>query len=511
MHAHVFTFLIGLPRSAAWGSKAATTLSNKHPASASLAQRQTRRGGAVRSSRNGEVTTTESRSSASRTNAERRVSGTTTSATTKTPSQASSSRPSTPSGGVKLPQKPATPAEVKILKQEIPQPPRSPASSIAVESDIGSGSQDAGPMSPAIRPQSADSIPTAPPGIPTPPPGISIPPPGLTPPPPGLSAPPGLPPPGIRPPGLDAGSSQSYQMSTAARALLDDVKARRETALVASNSISPFPDFDRTLQTLSGGGDGGFGGFSFNLDPKLAGDDTVTAAATQVPDFEPEANVPFSGSFTDAFPGLRAPGSAPFMGPPGLSYPHQPPRPLTIRPVENQSTGGSNYTGSFNPFSEVPEESPSRKSQYSPLDEDRKVSRFGFARGRQGSTAASSPLHVSSPIAGNDSHPPPFYNSNGPQHPVQSSSQWPGSRHSDYGYSQPNSQLNSPLAQHAQAQPPPFQQQQPSQQKRFQPFDTPFDAGVSEAQLRDFIQSSRERASGQQIAHNPAGRKILFV
>ena len=503
----MFTFLLGLPRSAAWGSKTAT-LSNKHPASTSLAHRQTRRGGAVRTSRNGEVVTTESRSSASRTNAERRLSGTTTTFMPKTPSQASSSRPSTPSGGAKLPQKPATPAEVKILRQresrDVPQPPRSPSSS-TIESDIGSGSQ--GPMSPAIRPQSTDSItvPVAPPGISTPPPGILTPSPGLTSP-PGLSAPPGLPPPGIRPPGLDVGSSsQSYQMSTAARALLDDVKARRETALVALNSVSPFPDFDRTLQTLSGG-DGGFGGFSFNLDPKLAEDNTVTTADIQVPEFEPEANIPFSGSFTDAFPSLKAPGSA-FMGPPRL-YPHQP-RPLMIHPAENQSTSGSNYTGSFNPFSEILEESPSRKSQYSPLDEDRKVSRFGFARGRKGSTAASSPLHVSSPISGTDSNPQPFYNSNGIQHPAQSSSQWPGGRQSDYGCSLPSSQLNSPLSQHVQAQPPPLQQ--PSQQRRFQPFDSPFDSGISEAQLREFIQSSRERASGQQTTNNLAGRRLLLV
>ena len=484
-------------------------LNHKHSANASLAHRQTRRGGAVRSSRNGEVATPESRSSASRTNAERRVSGTASTSITKTSSPASSSRPSTPSGGAKLPQKPATPAEVKILRQreskDVPQPPRSPASSIAIESDIGSGSQGAGPMSPAIRPQSTDSIsiPAARPGISTPPPGISTPPPGLMSP-PGLSAPPGLPPPGIRPLGLDGSSSQSYQMSTAARALLDDVKARRETALVALNSVSPFPDFDRTLQTLSGGGDGGFGDFSFNLDPKLAGDDTVAAADVPVPDFEPEAHVPFSGSFTDAFPSLRAPGSATFMGPHGL-YPHQP-RPLMIHPVENNSTGGSNYTGSFNPFSEVPEESPLRKSQYSPLDEDRKVSRFGFARGRRGSTAASSPLHVSSPISGTDSHPQPFYNSNGIQHPAQSSLPWPGSRQSDYGCSLPNSQLNSPLQQHVQAQP----LQQPSQQRRFQPFDSPFESGISEAQLREFIQSSRERASGQ-TTNNPAGRRLLLV
>jgi CCR4-NOT transcription complex subunit 4 len=305
-------------------------------------------------------------------------------------------------------------------------------------------------------------------------------------------------------------------MSTAAQALLDDVKARRE-APPPSTYVSPFPDFDRTLQTLSGGEAGGFGGFSFNLDPKLAGDDTDTSAA--LPDFDAEANTPFHGTFTDAFPALRPPGhgspSIPFVGPPGISYPHNPSRPiydpLTTRPIERQSTGGSNYTGSFNPFAEVNDDSvgssPPRKPQYSPLDEDRKVSRFGFARGRQGSTAASSPLHVSSPLSSNnnnDSHAS-LYNSNELSAPQ--SSQWPipnrqQQQQPDYGYSQSNSQLSSPLAPHAQAQA--AFSQQPS---RFQPFDS----GVSEAQLRELIQSSRERAGPTTTNDSPAGMRLLFV
>lgn len=334
-------------------------------------------------------------------------------------------------------------------------------------------------------------------------------PPGITAPPPGLSAPPGLPPPGIRPPGLDIGSSQTYQMSTAAQALLDDVKARRESAPIASTYVSPFPDFDRTLQTLSGN-NGEFGGFSFNLDPKLAGEDADSAIT--LPDFEAEANVPFQGSFTDVFPALRPHGqlgpppmATPFMGPPGISYPHNPGRgiydSLTIRPVERQSTGGSSYTGSFNPFAEVNEDSsPSRRSQHSPLDDDRKVSRFGFARGRQGSTAASSPLHVSSPLGNSDVHAS-FYNSNELSTPGQPI---PGRQHQrpDYAYSQPTSQMNSPLAQQAQAQ---GAFSQPQQQSRFQPFDS----GVSEAQLRELIQSSRERVAPTN--DSSAGRRLLFV
>lgn len=455
-----------------------------------------------RQARNGPAATSDSRSSGSRTHQERRGG----SGSTKTPSQASSSRPSTPAGGAKLPQKPATSAEVKVLKQrdsQVPQAPQSPASSITVESDLGSGSQDTTPLSPALRPQSTDSIPAAPPGI--------------TPPPPGLSAPPGLPAPS-RPPHLDSIPPQvlhptqsSYQMSTAAQALLDDVKARREAPL-PSTYVSPFPDFDRTLQTLSGGDDGGFGGFSFNFDPKLAVDDVDEAAALS--DFDLEASMPFHGTFTDAFPALRPPGqhgspSSPFMGPPGISHPHSPNRaifdPLIPRPIEKQSTGGSNYTGSFNPFADANDDSasgsPSRKSQYSPLDEDRKVSRFGFARGRQGSTTTSSPLHVSSPLTNNSDSHISFYNSNElSAPPPPQSSQWPGSNRQqqpDYGYSQPN----SPLAQHAQAQMA-FSQQS----SRFQSFDS----GVSEAQLRELIQASRERA-GPTTNDSPAGMRLLFV
>jgi CCR4-NOT transcription complex subunit 4 len=395
-------------------------------------------------------------------------------------------------------QKAAAPAEVKVLKQkeaQSPQQPRSPASSIAVESDLGSGSQDATPLSPALRPQSTDSVPTVPPGIT----------------PPGLSAPPGLP--VMSRPHPDTqnphAAQSSYQMSTAAQALLDDVKARREASL-PSAYVSPFPDFDRTLQTLSGD-DGGFGGFSFNLDPKLAGEDTDVSAT--LPDFDAEATMPFHGTFTDAFPALRPPTqhgspSSPFMSPPGISYPHIANRgiydPLTLRPIERQSTGGTNYTGSFNPFAEVNEESASsspRKAQYSPLDEERKVSRFGFARGRQGSTATSSPLHVSSPLSNNGDSHTSFYTSNEVSAPSQSS-QWPAlNRQQDYGYSQPGSLLNSPLAQHAQAQT--AFSQQPS---RFQSFDS----GVSEAQLRELIQSSRERA-GPTTNDSPAGMRLLFV
>lgn len=284
-------------------------------------------------------------------------------------------------------------------------------------------------------------------------------------------------------------------MSTQALALVEDIKARRESALVAPTGPSPFPDFDRMLQNLSGGDEG----FSFNLDPKLAGDD-VDASLT-LPDVETEATTPFTGTYLDAFPGLRIQAAVPpFMSPPGLGYPQKsgyasagPGSPV----IERQSTGSS-YTGSFNPFAEGAEDGSSRR--FSPLDEDRKMSRFGFARGRHGSS--SSPLHTASPLGHHSetvSHAP-FYT---PELGfAQANATWnPRHPHADYMHHQPTSALSSPLAQHAQAvnygQSPHLQQQQQrTPSGRFQPFDTGVGMSVSEAQLRDLISASRDRING---------------
>ncbi|KAF7359263.1 putative general negative regulator of transcription C16C9.04c [Mycena sanguinolenta] len=473
----------GLPKAAAWGKTpavSATTSTVTNQPSSVATVRPTRRGaGGVRQGRS--TATTASPSTAeTRTPTRDRKSG-----NAKNTTQPPTSRPSTPSS---LPQRPATP-ESRVLrtKKEAPtgpQPSPSPAPSVAAESDVGS--HDATPASPT-RPRSTDSVisstPSVPPGLPAVPPGLSGP--------PGIAGP-------SRPPRVGTASPQtpllasqsSYQMSTAARALLDDVKQRRE--LGPTPVVQPFPDFDRTLDVLNGQGGGGF---SFNLDPKLAVDD-ADAEVNLLPDFEAEAKMPFHGTYMDAFPALRSsasPGSSPFMTPPGLPYPHNPNRsiydPLSNRssmaPIERQSTGGSSgYMGSFNPFADAGEDSP---KPYSPLDDDRKVSRFGFARGRQGSTTTtSSPLHVPSPLAASSSEGHSFYNSSetvSPQPPAPPMTAPWGSFYSLNG-----SATSSPLAPHSQVQPQPVYNQQ---QSRFQPFET----GVSEAQLRDFIQSSRERAS----------------
>ncbi|KAJ7789390.1 hypothetical protein B0H14DRAFT_2944713 [Mycena olivaceomarginata] len=475
----------GLPKAAAWG-KGPTVPAPTPPATSQLSStttvRPTRRGaGGTRQGRNAPTAppsaATETRPAVTR---DRK------SANAKTPAPPPTSRPPTPS----LPQRPATPVESKVLRttkkeaRAVPQPSPSPAPSVAADSDTGS--HDVVPTSPT-RPLSTDSgissTPSVPPGLPAVPPGLSGP--------PGIAGP-------SRPPRVGTASPQtpllasqsSYQMSTAARALLDDVKQRRELAPVAV--VQPFPDFDRTLDVLNGQ-DGG--GFSFNLDPKLASDE-VDANLDLLPDFEAEAKIPFHGTYMDAFPALRSsvsPGSSPFMAPPGLPYAHNPSRsiydPLSMRPsmapIERQSTGGSSgYMGSFNPFADAGEDSP---KPYSPLDDDRKVSRFGFARGRQGSTATtSSPLHVSSPLATSSSEGHSYYNSSETVPPQPAAPPMAAPWGSFYPLN--GSATSSPLVPHAQVQPQPVYNQQHS---RFQPFET----GVSEAQLRDFIQSSRERAS----------------
>ncbi|KAJ7043115.1 hypothetical protein C8F04DRAFT_1218829 [Mycena alexandri] len=478
----------GLPKAAAWGKGPTVPVAAVSASQPPTTSRPTRRGaGGTRQGRNGQATT--STAAETRTSTTRDRKSANAKITPQTPS-----RPSTPS----LPARPATPVDSKVLRTKkeartAPQPSSSPAPSAAADSDVGS--HDATPLSP-VRPRSTDSVisstPSVPPGLPTIPPG--------------LSGPPGIPAPS-RPPRVGTASPQtpllasqsSYQMSTAARGLFDELTSRRDapppTAPVVV--IPPFPDFDRTLNVLDGR-DGG--GFSFNLDPKLAGADT-DASVELLPDFEAEAKTPFHGTYMDAFPALRSsasPGSSPFMTPPGLPYAHNPSRsiydPLSIRPpmtppIERQSTGGSSYMGSFNPFAEggeAPSATPPRP-QYSPLDDDpsRKVSRFGFARGRQGSTATtSSPLHVSSPLATSSSDGHSFYNSAETvpsQPPVPPMAPWAASYYPLNG-----SATSSPLVPHAQAQPVYNQQQ-----SRFQPFES----GVSEAQLRDFIQSSRERAT----------------
>ncbi|KAJ3741715.1 hypothetical protein DFH05DRAFT_1402615 [Lentinula detonsa] len=473
----------GLPRSAAWGSR--TNLQHTVPTTSVIATQRKRGGATTRQSR----PPTEARFS-SRTQDRK--------STTKVASQETSSRPSTPASTLplahpSLPPKPPSPVTQKTKEPAARAQSPSPTSSAAGDSE-SIGSQENSPASPEIRPQSADSmqssIPSAPPGLPTVPPGLSAP--------PGLPAPPGLAGPS-QPPRVATASPQtpilahqtSYQMSTAARILLDDVTSRRESLLPKVVAQSPFPDFDRTLENLSQT-DSGLGGFSFNLDLNLAGDDIANA------DLEPESQTPFLGSFLDAFPSLRSSvstSSSSYVTSPGLPYPHHPGHAIydpqrTVTPIKSQKP---NYMGSFNPFADGADDSPispARTRPPNPIDDDfvPRVSRFGFARhGPRTVTAASSPLQISS-TASSSSNNETQTTLLGQSEPSHSSavSQWSLHSRQEFGYPSPSSAVPSPMMPQAQAM-------YALSQSRFQPFDS--SSGVSEAQLRDFIQSSQDRPS----------------
>ena len=197
---------------------------------------------------------------------------------------------------------------------------------------------------------------------------------------------------------MDAGvyepSSSSYQISSQAQALLDDVVNRRELSAPTS-SFSPFPDLDRTLQILTGGDDD-LGGFSFNLDPKLALDDEQFD--TSLPNINDSSLAGGYYSLNSPFSNFGSP-----LGPPGLgSFPLNRTfrEPFGGPGLERTVSGSSSYTGSFNPFSENQEPSfltPARPAPVQDEDTGRRVSRFGFARERQGSlglpiSSTSSPL-----------------------------------------------------------------------------------------------------------------------
>ncbi|KAF9653850.1 hypothetical protein BDM02DRAFT_3182296 [Thelephora ganbajun] len=459
----------GLPRTAGWAKNATSTTTSSRPGT-------TKR---IATTRPPRTTTPSSADIRITARAERKATA------AKPPSQPSS-RPQTPSllTTTARPTTPSVKAKPRDVVPSLPptlQSAESPAlSPPPVSSDAGSVPQEASIESPALRPQSAQSeqfgLPPAPPGIP---------------PPPGLLVPPGLLPPTWTQATDSALPQVSYQMSSQAQALIDDLRARRE-ASASTSAISPFPDIDRTLQVLTGGDDE-YGGFSFNLDPKLAGDGVDTQM--EFPDLDAEASMPFQGSFLEAFPGLANPTSpvVGFAPPPGLSYIHNSSRSIydaaaTRPPQPNVSSG---YMGCFNPFDSKEEQ---LQQQYSPFDDDstRKVSRFGFARGKQHSAAAS-PLPPTASLQNDMITHPPYYDSPDLSTTNSVSSQWNISRRQNSGYLSPQSRSvsNSPAIHQAQAISP-FLQQQLSQ---FQPFDS----DISEAQLRDFINSSRDHANASQI------------
>lgn len=468
----------GLPRTAGWAKSTTSNTPSGRPGPA-------KRTAATRPLR----TTTPGSDARTTARADRRT------ATAKSPSRPSS-RPQTPN----LPTttaRPTTPSIKPKPKDVAPSLPSalhsvgSPAlSSSAVGSDAELISQETSTESPVLQSQSTQS---EQPGLPPAPPGI--------PPPPGLLAPPGLPPPTWTQASDSALPQTSYQMSSQAQALMDDLRARRE-APSSTTGISPFPDIDRTLQVLAGGGDE-YGGFSFNLDPKLAEAEDGADAQMEFPALDAEARMPFQGTFLEAFPSLTNPASPTvgFAPPPGLSYAHSSTRSIYDAaasrppPQPNVSPG---YMGSFNPFDNKDEQ---LQQQYSPFDDDstRQVSRFGFARGKQNSTTTS-PLPPTASLQSDIITHPSYFDSPDLSTTNSVSTQWNLSRRQTGDYLSPQSRSvsNSPAIRQAQAVPP-FPQQQLSQ---FQPFDS----DISEAQLRDFINSSRDRANASQIHNGPGSQ-----
>jgi len=289
-------------------------------------------------------------------------------------------------------------------------------------------------------------------------------------------------------------------MSTAARALLDDVKARREAPL-ASVGLGPFPDFDRTLQTLSGTNDGGF---SFNFDPKFVSE---IQASENLGEFDPSITISFDGPYADDFPALQTPDliNTPHAGSlPGLQYPanHSIHDPFDIQSDLDRQAQRS-YAGTFNPFADTFDDDLNSGGGrvITEIDEERKFSRFNFARSRQTPSLMSSPTSTSPPSFQGSGENPAFYGASSGrlQQP-----HWSSFNHQELSYSQPVSLIGSPMLQQSQPQNS-LGQSAP----RFQSFD----ADLSEAQLREFIQSSRERAgtTNQQSILQGESCKIVII
>jgi CCR4-NOT transcription complex subunit 4 len=227
------------------------------------------------------------------------------------------------------------------------------------------------------------------------------------------------PPPGLSLPTSSSEEITSYQPSTAAQALLDDVRSRRHQQRADSvdapsySGNSPFPDFDRTLQILRIGSNDAHNDtglkFSFDFDA----DDISTDAPNPL-----NFNLPPAGTFN---PMTRAPPPAPIGRYTSNFDPFASSSPGAVDSTQDSRLsnppGGydARYRGAFDPFADV--DASSVPSQASPAlsfaasyDGERTTSRFDFARrgtptrtfpplpghlgndGRRGSPLISSPI-----------------------------------------------------------------------------------------------------------------------
>jgi CCR4-NOT transcription complex subunit 4 len=192
-----------------------------------------------------------------------------------------------------------------------------------------------------------------------------------------------------------APSSSSYQPSTAAQALLDDFRSRRERSSNQTDGssitgFSPFPDFERTLKNLGlGPSDDGDGGLKFSFDFNIDDDAKGLLDPASDPFFEPEplrtqtTNViasPYSGSFNPfEAPPSQPPEHSGWTSAPAFSGFGIP----SNTPILSQATiPQASYRGSFDPFADSePAARPSPAQSYgTPVEGERTSSRFGFAR-----------------------------------------------------------------------------------------------------------------------------------
>lgn len=209
-----------------------------------------------------------------------------------------------------------------------------PASSAAADSDVGSSNVD---IDVQISPLPIQLAPAIPPGLPLPP---------------------------------------SYQISTQAQALLDDVRTRRDN-IVQVPVGSPFPEFDRTLDNL------GADDFQWSLDPKFA---------TSSPG---SSNQMYKGPFDPFSASDSATKTIPEQQPQQLSRP-----PGLLNHISSMKTPG--YQGPFNPFADS-EDQITPQATVDQEDTIRQESRFGFARRRAspsvGLNSPSLSSVVSSPVS----------------------------------------------------------------------------------------------------------------
>ncbi|KAG8727626.1 transcriptional repressor general negative regulator of transcription subunit 4 [Ceratobasidium sp. 428] len=175
-------------------------------------------------------------------------------------------------------------------------------------------------------------------------------------------------------------------MSGAAKALLDDVRARRESAPPVSNQQSPFPDFDRTLSNLSAGGFS----FSFNMGPNNhARDDAAPIPYPSSTPVSQESALPARG-VSGLFDPFRKNQLAPSLPPPPGLPVSRDPSGYSQSSLSAHADPRAAYAGAFNPFADGV--GPLNRSGSYDSERDaaeRTSSRFGFAR-RQDSFGQSS-------------------------------------------------------------------------------------------------------------------------